>query len=116
MAGLPKNRSALRAARIESGLELARICGCAHPDAAAASGRLDHDRIADSRGGSERCRHVRHRLRGPGGDWHADLLHQVPGVDLVAHLLRSTSGDGPIQVSPASITLAAKAAFSDRNP
>ncbi len=72
---------------LEPGLQLSRVAGGAHADAAAASRGLDHDRVADLAGSSQRRGHVGYRLAGAGCYRNAGLLHQVPGVDLVAHQL-----------------------------
>ena len=91
------------------------VDGGAHPDAAAARGRLDHDRVADPRGRRDRRVGVGDRLAGARRDRDARRRHQVAGADLVAH--RSiASGDGPTQTSPASVTARANSAFSARKP
>ena len=57
-----------------------------HPDAAAAAagGRLEHQRVADLRGGGQRVLEGVDRAAAPGRHRHADLLGDQLGADLVA--------------------------------
>ena len=83
--------------------------------AAAAEGRLDGDRQAVLVDEVEHLVGAGDRVQRAGSERRADLLGDVPRGDLVAE--RSiASGDGPIQMRPASMTARAKSAFSARKP
>ena len=94
--------------------ELIRAIDTLHPDAAAPRRRLDQKRIADR---------LRKRLGVPiVRKWsarrqrrEASLDHHLPRTGLVAER-GDMLGSGPMKVKPASTTLRAKPALSDRNP
>ena len=57
-------------------LEVARRLGLAHPATAAARARLQHDRVADRLGDTERFARRLHRTVGAGNDREAGALHR----------------------------------------
>ncbi len=84
---MPKNRPRPGSRGLERRPELFGVPGRAHPDPAAAGRGLHHDRVTNPGGFRHGGARAGHRLRAPRGDRHARLGHQVPCVDLVAHLL-----------------------------
>ena len=76
-----------RPGRLERRPETGLVLGHAHADPAATCRRLDHDGVADPDRLGEGRGHVRGWLPAARRHRHPGPLHQVPGPDLVAHLL-----------------------------
>ena len=83
---------------------------------AAAEDGLDRDRQAVLLGELDDLVGVLDRVLEAGRQRGVGLQRDVLGLGLVAEAPRSPSGDGPIQISPASRTAWAKPAFSARKP
>ncbi len=101
--------------RVEGILDIVLAAHDLHAAAAAAEGRLDDDRQAVFLGEFTYRIGVIHRAVGAGHERRAGGDRDLARGDLVAQLA-DRRGDGPIQVSPASITAWAKSAFSERKP